>query len=115
MYLGKEERLKQVINMIDENIDLLPDILTHISIKLFDFKTKCEKQNNNKMVNALGSACQLLAMKRKPKDMKRACILIEEAQFPNGLESWHHEGERMFYEKYLKIQKDKEKKNEKRK
>jgi hypothetical protein len=107
----KEERLEIVFRMIDDNIDLLPDILAYVGMKLSAFKAKCEKENNALMVNALGSACQLLAMKRKPADMKKHCILIEKAQFPRGIEDWHHEGERNFYNKFLKIKEIKEKIN----
>lgn len=99
---SKEERLKLLLNTIDKNIDLLPDLLSHVSLKLNEFKNKVKKENDIQMVNALGSACHLLSMKRKPSDMKRACILIEKAQFPNGLESWHHEGEKAFYNKFLR-------------
>jgi len=102
MYHSKEQKLNEILKTIDENIEFLPDILSHASMRLTQYKNQCEKKNNNKMVNALGSACQLLAMKRKPTDMKRACILIEQAQFPHGLESWHHEGEKNFYNKFLR-------------
>lgn len=103
--MKKEERLDVLFRMIDDNVDLLPDILTYVGDKLSAFKTKCERENNNLMVNALGSACQLLAMDRKPADMKKHCVLIERAQFPRGIEEWHHEGEKKFYNKFLKKEK----------
>lgn len=97
-------KLEKLLKQIDENLDKLPEILTHISSRLIEFRETCERKNNVLLREALGSACQLLAMKKKPptKEMKQYCILIERAQFPNGLESWHHQGEKNFYNRYLK-------------
>lgn len=95
-------KTEELLNIIDENLDKLPEILAHISIRLSEYQEVCKKDNDNLLRNALGSACQLLAMNRKPKDMEKYCTLIKQAQFPNGLESWHHQGERNFYNRYLK-------------
>lgn len=106
---NEEKRLKVLFQLIDDNVDLLPEILYYVGKRFSEFKEKCKRENNNLMVNALGSACQLLAMPRKPTDMKKHCVLIERAQFPNGLEDWHHEGERKFYNKYLRNDKERTK------
>lgn len=70
----------------------------------FKILEKYKKQNNNILRSALGIACELLAMKKKPsdKEMKSRCVLIEKALFPNGLQSWHHQGEIDFYNRFLK-------------
>ena len=97
-------KLEKLLNHIDDNLDKLPEILYFISTKLTEYHELCEKNNNALLRNALGSACQILSMKKKPsdKEMKKYCVLIERAQFPNGLESWHHQGEVEFYNRYLK-------------
>lgn len=97
-------KLEKLLKQIDENLDKLPEILTHISSRLIEYRETCERKNNVLLREALGSACQLLAMKRRlpDKEMKKYCVLIERAQFPNGLELWHHQGEKDFYNRYLK-------------
>lgn len=98
--MKKEELLK----IIDDNLYQTPDILKHLADKMVEFQSQCEKENDNLLRNALGSACQILAMKKRPSDkkMKEYCVLIKRAQFPNGLESWHHQGEINFYNRFLK-------------
>jgi hypothetical protein len=98
--MKKEELLK----IIDDNLYQTPDILKHLADKMVEFQSQCEKENDNLLRNALGSACQILAMKKRPSDktMKDYCVLIKRAQFPNGLESWHHQGEINFYNRFLK-------------
>lgn len=98
--MKKEELLK----IIDDNLYQTPDILKHLADKMVEFQSQCKKENDNLLRNALGSACQILAMKKRPsdKEMKEYCVLIKRAQFPNGLESWHHQGEINFYNRFLK-------------
>ena len=98
--MKKEELLK----IIDDNLYQTPDILKHLADKMVEFQSQCKKENDNLLRNALGSACQILAMKKRPSDkkMKEYCVLIKRAQFPNGLESWHHQGEINFYNRFLK-------------
>jgi hypothetical protein len=100
MIMKKEELLK----IIDENLYQTPEILKHLANRMSEYQNQCEKINDILLRNALGSACQILAMKRRPsdKDMKDYCILIKKAQFPNGLESCHHQGEINFYNRFLK-------------
>lgn len=96
-------KTKQILEIIDENFDKVPEILNHISTRLTDIQEICMKDNND-LRNALGNACSILALDRKPNDkqMKKYCGLIEKTHFPNGIESWHHQGEKNFYNRYLK-------------
>lgn len=105
-----DKQLEKLLEIIDQNIEFYPDILVHISGKMKEFQKYCKKQNDSLMINALGSACQILAMKKRPsdKEMKKHCVLIQKAQFPKGLESWHHQGEKNFYNRFLKDEDDKE-------
>ena len=98
--MKKEELLK----IIDDNLYQTPEILEHLSVRMTEYQNQCKKENDNLLRNALGSACQILAMKKRPSDktMKDYCVLIKRAQFPNGLESWHHQGEINFYNRFLK-------------
>lgn len=94
----------QLIQIIDDNLEKSPEILGHISKRMNQYLKNCKKENDTKYINALGSACTILSMKRRPsdKDMRKYCILIEKAHFPNGLETWHHTGEIEFYNRFLK-------------
>jgi len=98
--MKKEELLK----IIDDNLHQTPSILKHLADKMVEFQANCKKENDSLLRNALGFACQILAMKKRPsdKEMKEYCVLIKKAQFPNGLESWHHQGEINFYNRFLK-------------
>lgn len=107
-------KTEELLNIIDENLDKLPEILAHISIRLSEYQELCKNRNDKLLRDALGSACQILAMKKKPseKEMPHYCVLIEQAQFPNGLESWHHQGEISFYNRYLKETKNENRSSE---
>jgi hypothetical protein len=98
--MKKEELLK----IIDENLYQTPEILEHLSVRMVEYQNQCKKENDSLLRNALGTACLILAMKKRPSDknMKDYCVLIKKAQFPNGLESWHHQGEINFYNRFLK-------------
>jgi hypothetical protein len=97
--MEKEEFLK----VLSEHPQFLPDILQYLHTMITDYMKYCERQNNIMLREALGDAVHLLGMKKKPKDMKRACTRIENAIFRDGLCTYHHEGERQFYNRYLKI------------
>jgi hypothetical protein len=98
--MKKEEFLK----IISEHPQYLPDILAHIHTLLKEYKNICRKENDLLLREALGDAVHLLGMKRKPDHefMKKMCIRIKNAIFKDGVNSYHHEGERTFYNKYLK-------------
>jgi hypothetical protein len=98
--MKKEELLK----LLDENIQYLPDILTHTSIMLSKYKEYCKGRNDTLLREALGDAVHLLGMDKKlPKlDMKRHCARIIEAIYPRGITKFHHQGEVEFWNKYIK-------------
>ena len=92
---------EEVLKSIKEHPEMLGDILSLLSSLLEGYKIHCERQNNWLLREALGDAVHLLALDRKPKDTKRYMIRIEKAIFANGINEHHHEGEKMFYRKYL--------------
>lgn len=97
-------KTEDLLNIIDSNLYQTPHILKHLADKMLDFQNLSKRENDTLLRNALGEACQILAMKKRPsdKEMKNYCILIKRAQFPKGLESWHHQGEINFYNRFLK-------------
>lgn len=98
--MEKEEFLKVVL----QHSEYLPDVFKLFSQMLEEYKDKCEKRNNILLREALGDACTIMSHKRRPskEDMKIFSGRIERAIFPNGLEPYHHTGEKNFYDIYLK-------------
>lgn len=101
---GLPPELKKVLKVVKEKPEYYPYILTLISNDMEKYKTDCKKRNDWVLREALGDAVHLLGMKKKPpfEEMKKLCIRIKNAIFPNGITSYHHQGEKNFYEKYLK-------------
>jgi len=100
-----DDKLKEIKQFIIENPDYHATLLGIIADQYNQYLEWCVKQNNHLLREALGDALHLLGMKRKPsdKDMKQYCVRIERAVFPNGIiRNYHHEGERRFYERFLK-------------
>lgn len=96
--------LKKLGSIIENNPHLIPKILQMCSDNLIAYKKDCEKRNNFLLREALGDAVHLLGMERKParKDFVQYCIRIKKAIFSEGITSHHHQGERNFYNRFLK-------------
>lgn len=96
--------LKEVEKLLDQNPLLLPHLLTLCSLRLSQFQKKAKQANDHLMREALGDAVHLLGMNKKPKAsfITQMSARIKSAIFPNGITSHHHQGEKQFFEKYLK-------------
>lgn len=100
--VNEKEILDNILKNIDYYPNIVPYVLTGISTNLFDYKKKCKKQNDHDLREALGDACSILGRKRLPslKDLSTLyCQRIKETIFKDGIEQYHHEGERNFFEK----------------
>ena len=98
----KRDDFMKVLKFIQDNPMLNNYFLKAIAENQDIYRQKCETQNNNQLREALGDACIILAMKKKPslKDMaNHYCIRIKKAIFQNGITEYHHQGEKNFYEK----------------
>lgn len=98
---GLPEDLVKIFLLIDQHPDYLPQILAQVGKRLNNYYTHCKRQNDHDLREALGDACHILGMKKRPADMKNACMRIERTIFPYGIERYHHEGEKQFYRRYL--------------
>jgi len=103
---SKERRIEKVLQMIDENIDLTPEILMHIANREKKFQETCKKNNDWALREVAGDLMCILSQKRLPpqKVITKLLFRVKQTIFPNGLtkEGNFHQGERNFYEKYLK-------------
>jgi len=99
-----EQHIEELLREIDKHPDSYPHILIHISKRLEQYRVMCKRQQDHDLRESLGDAVHLLGMPKKPakKEMKNLCTRIEKTIFPEGPQSHHHQGERQFYEKYLK-------------
>jgi len=115
MYLSKQQRYEEVKKVLDENIDLFPEVLNHISTNMNQYQSFCKKQNDSALREVAGDLMTIMSQKKlPPKDViTRLCIRVKRYIFPNGItkEGYFHTGEKNFYEKYLKTY-DEEKKAE---
>ena len=100
----KNKALKEIKELITQNPKLLPDIFIFLGESLKNYKDVCKKENDHLLREALGDALCLLGTKRKPdlETIKRFSIRIKQAIYPDGIKSFHHQGEKNFFEKYLK-------------
>jgi len=92
---------KKVKSIIEQDPSIIPFVLKTCADYMKAFEQKAKKQNDSLLREALGDACHLLGMKRRPNDMKKHCIRIEKAIFKKGLTDYHHQGEINFYNRYL--------------
>ncbi len=101
--LAKIDKIK---NMMETDPLLIPTILDLCGQYFDQYRDKCRKQNDFLMREALGDAVHLLGMKRRPKEsfVRNMCSRIEEAIFPKGIVSHHHEGEKRFYKRYIEVE-----------
>lgn len=104
----EEKRVLAAIAFVEENIDLAPEMLSHIAVKFTEFKTACKKQCDMDWRNATTSALAMLAEEMKPGDelVPMATTIIRKVVYPNGIESASCEAERIFWRKYLEGIKD---------
>ena len=100
----KHRELQKILNQIKEYPEFYPDILNFIASEMTKYKEKCKKENDWLLREALGDACCLLGSKRKPPAsvITKFSIRIKKAIFKDGLNQYHHQGERNFFERYLK-------------
>lgn len=96
--------LKKIYDLIDSNVQYLPDILSHVSKRLREYAQHCEKHNDSLLRNALGDAVTMLSRKRKPTDklIRQFSVLIKKAIYKDGLTDYHHQGEKDFYNRFIK-------------
>ena len=97
-----KESEKKVKDLIEQDPSIIPFVLKTCGDYMSAFEAKAKMKNDSLLREALGDACHLLGVKRKPKDMKNCCIRIEKAIFKDGLTSYHHKGEQDFYNRYIK-------------
>ena len=83
--------------------NLTPYILSIIAQDYKNFQDVSEKKNNTLLREALGDACIILSMKRKPneKELPKYLERIKQAIFPKGITEFHHDGEKNFYNKFF--------------
>jgi len=103
----EEKHLKSVLLMIDKYVRFYPQILLRISENLIEYRKKCKRENDSDLRECLGDALTLLSMDRKPskKFLKEKYLLrIKNILFNKGLteEGRFHQGEKDFYNKFLK-------------
>lgn len=98
------EDLRSILKYIEEHPEHSELFLTATSKSLANFRARCEKRNNHLFREALGDACHMLGMKRRPKakEMRNFCVRIKDAIFKDGITQFHHEGEKNFFNRYLK-------------
>jgi len=89
----------KIEEMIGQDPALIPEVLKLCADHMDAFKEQAKRQNDALLREALGDACHLLGMKRKPggKQFARHCVRIIKAIFPKGITDYHHEGEKNFY------------------
>jgi len=97
------ENIKKINELITHDPALIAPIMHLCGEHLDKFREQAKKQNDALLREALGDACHLLAQKRKPpkKTFFKHCIRIIKAIYPDGLTSYHHQGEKDFYNIYL--------------
>ncbi len=114
-FLTKEQRVEKLKENLDQNVDLWPEVLIHIALKQQEFQRFCKKQNNSVLREVSGDLMTIMSGKKLPPSdvITKLCIRVKRYIFPNGItkEGNFHEGEKKFYEKYLKVY-DEEKKDE---
>lgn len=114
-FLSKDQRKEKIKDFLEENMDLWPFVLSHIASKQEEFQRSCKKQNNYALREVAGDLMTIMSGNKLPsKDViTKLCIRVKKYIFPNGItkEGNFHQGEKNFYEKYLKIY-DEEKKDE---
>lgn len=91
--------LENIDQMITDDPDLIAPIMHMCGEHLDKFRKDAKKQNDALLREALGDACHLLGMKKRPpkKTFASLCTRIVRAIFPNGITSQHHQGEKKFY------------------
>ena len=97
-----KKNLNNILNIIENNPEIYPYVMTGMTTILFEFKEKCKRRNDNLLREALGDACNILGQKKLPslKELSSLyCTRIRKAIFSNGIETYHHEGEKNFFKK----------------
>ena len=92
--------LKNIDRQISNSPKLIPYILMVVSEYQFAFMSKCRQANDRVMREALGDALLLFSQKEQldKKDLKQFCGRIKNAIFKEGINEYHHQGERNFFE-----------------
>lgn len=101
-----DEITKKIVRLIRDNPGSHLNVLQTLLEEYYEYRDWCKRQNNHLLRQALGDALLLLGTDKKlsANDMKKFCIRIEKAVFPNGIDkNYYHEGEQRFYKKYLQI------------
>jgi len=103
------ENIKRINQMIMDDPSLIAPLMHLCGEHLDKFRENSKKQNDNLLREALGDACHIIGLDRKPtkKTLAMHCARIVEAIFPKGIVDYHHEGEKRFYEKIIEPFKDK--------
>jgi hypothetical protein len=66
MFISREKRLSEVKCILNNNVDLLPEILGHIATMEAGFRKECEVKNNEEAIKILHDvACCLNYVKKK--------------------------------------------------
>ena len=98
---------KQFLIDLDKNLNeylhLMPLIHLILYNKFKEYQDKCQKENNQKLREAIGDLCNIMSLDKKPpkEDMKKYLQRVKDAIFPNGIQENHHQGEKLFYKKFL--------------
>jgi hypothetical protein len=111
-FLTKEQRIEKLKETLDQNIELWSEVLIHIALKQVEFKKFCKKQNDYAIRECCGDLMCLMSQKKlPPKDViTKLCIRVKRYIFPNGIKEGNfHQGEKGFYEKYLKVYEEEKK------
>ena len=104
MGYNKEKLIERMRADIEAHPEIMPDVLTLAVESLEAYRERVKKESDGLLTEALGDAVHLLAMKRRPNDVDMGPYVqrIVKARFSEGLPENYHEGEKMFYDRYVK-------------
>lgn len=107
----KKEALEQIDNILKKFPTLVPEILNKIAQFQYNFKTACEKQQNQKADKAILDLTCALAnpkyfFKLNEDRQKNLMHRVIDYHFPDGIEKGaYSQGEREFFIKFSKNKK----------